>query len=117
MLLKAGKEQFFGKLNIAVYIRHHFANVLMFLMVSGLAGLSMFMSVKSYEINNASVIYKARLEEIERDLASFIPPGTKEEDIPKAIHQLIFKHQIEATRCLDELEMAKQMLLEPDKSP
>lgn len=111
VILKAGKEQFFGRLNVANYIRNNPANTALFLISSTLIGLIVFMGIQTFQLNKASVIYREQTEMLQKHFDIIIPDGTKEEEIPKVINQYLFRQSIEHQRCIDELEAAKQMLL------
>ena len=111
IFLKAGKEQFFGNINIATLIKNNRASTFFFVISCGLFGLIAILTMQTLENHKAMAIYQSRLKTLQDHFATIVPEGTADEDIAKAINQKLFRQNIEYQRCRDELDMAKQMLL------
>lgn len=115
--LKAGKEQFFGKLDAGTLIRRHPVAAVFFFVCWGLFGLFVFMTMQTVEVRHDMQIQQAKLEKLQEHFALLIPAGTKDEDIPKVLNQTLFLQKLNYERCQDELETAKQLLLHAPSLP
>lgn len=115
--LKAGKEQFFGKLDSGTLIRRHPVAAVFFFVCWGLLGLFIFMTMQTVEISRDLREQHDKLEKLQDHFALLIPPGTKEEDIPRVLNQTLFLQKLNYERCQDELEAATQLLLHSPTSP